>query len=92
MSQIEVFRDRPEQGKYYEYAECTLKVGVYPNQRYFTDVPPKYVGKLIRNESGGFGDGSWATDYFENEKGEIVVVNYSYEGRTCFREVERRTS
>ena len=82
----EVFRIIPTPGKCYEHAEYTNRLGHYPEIRYFTNVQPRYVGVFVRFEAGGHGDGSWRTDYF-NDNGTIIVVPYSYEGRTCFREV-----
>ena len=87
MAEIEVFRMQPVVNKCYEHAEYTRREGRYPNERYFTNVPPRYVGEFIRQERGGWGDNGWATDYFRDLNGNEVVVNYSYEGRTSFREV-----
>lgn len=87
MNETEVFRITPEYGKFYEHAEYTRRVGRYPDEKYYTNTPPIYVGRLIERAKGGWGDGSWCTDYFVNETGIKIVVNYSYEGRTCFREV-----
>jgi len=82
--ETEVYRLTPEEGKYYEYAECTRKAGKYPNERYYTTKPLQYVGKFIKHNSVGYGDNAdhWAT--FENG-----VVHYSYEGNTCFKEVSQ---
>ena len=88
MAEIEVFRITPEVGeKCYEYAESTRSQGSRPNEKRFTNVQPRYVGRLIRFETGGWGDGGWRKDYFEDNNGIEQVVNYSYEGNTCFREV-----
>jgi hypothetical protein len=85
---IEMFRISPELNKYYEYAEYTYKEGNnYRDQKYFVTTPPKYVGTFIKREEGGYGDGSWRIDYFQDEKMNKIAINYSYEGRTCFREV-----
>lgn len=90
MTEFEIFRISPKVGeKCYEYAESTRKQGRYPNERYFTKTQPLYVGRLIRTERGGFGDGGWQTDYFQDNEKEHFV-NYSYEGNTCFREVPCR--
>ena len=92
-TKFEVFRIEPEVGENcyeyaeYEYAESTSTKNSYLNQKYFTNIRPLYVGKLIRYDRGGWGDGSWRTDYFQDNTGKEHVVNYSYEGRTCFREV-----
>jgi len=88
MSKFEVFRIVPEVGeKCYEYAESTRTEGYWPNQRRFTNVKPLYVGRLIRFETGGYGDNAWRKDYFKDNYGQEHVVNYSYIGNTCFREV-----
>jgi hypothetical protein len=91
MSEFEVFRITPEVGeKCYEYAESTRTEGIWPKERRFTNVQPLYVGRLIRFETGGYGDNGWRRDYFQDNNGREQVVNYSYEGRTCFREVPCR--
>jgi hypothetical protein len=77
----------PVLNRCYEHAEYTHSQGNYPNQRYFVNVPPRYVGEFIRYEQGGWGDNGWRKDYFRDLTGNEVAVNYSYEGRTCFREV-----
>jgi hypothetical protein len=90
MTEVEVFRITPEVGKCYEYAESTRTQGRYPNQRRFTINTPLYVGRLTRTETGGYGDNGWKRDYFQDNTGTEHVVNYSYEGNTCFREVDCR--
>jgi hypothetical protein len=88
MAETEVFRLTPVLNRCYEHAEYTRKQGNYPNERYFVNIPPRYVGELIRREEGPGGDGGgWRRDYFRDLTGNEVAVNYSYEGRTCFREV-----
>lgn len=88
MTEFEVFRITPEVNeKCYEYAESTRKEGRWPNERRFTNVKPQYVGRLIKFETGGYGDNGWRRDYFQDDTGKEHVVNYSYEGNTCFREV-----
>jgi hypothetical protein len=90
MAETEVFRIKPVVNKCYEHAEYTRKEGRYPNERFFTNVSPRYVGEFIRQERGGYGDNSWTTDYFRDLNGSEVAVNYSYESTTCFREVPCR--
>jgi hypothetical protein len=91
MSEFEVFRITPEVGeKCYEYAESTRTEGRWPKERRFTNVQPLYVGRLIRFETGGYGDNGWRRDYFQDNNGREQVVKYSYEGKTCFREVPCR--
>jgi hypothetical protein len=87
-TKFEVFRKTPEVGKYYEYAECTEKIGSYSenNDKYFTTNPLRYVGKYIKHERYGWGDNADHFAIFDN-KGEEIRIEYSYEGNTCFREV-----
>jgi len=87
MTEVQVFRLTPALNRCYEHAEYTRRQGNYPNERYFVNIPPRYVGEFIRFESGGWGDGGWRRDFFRDLNRNEVVVNYSYEGRTCFREV-----
>ena len=80
----EVFRSTTEIGKKYKYAEYTESDGVFPNTRYYA--PTKNiinVGTLVEIKEGGFSDGRWRIDTFDND-GDISQVVYSYEGRTCF--------
>lgn len=92
MAETEVFRIQPVVKKCYEHAEFTRQQGQYPNpERYFTNIPPKYVGEYIRSERGGFGDGGWQRDFFRDLDGNMTGIYYSYEGRTSFREVPCRT-
>jgi len=78
--ETEIFRITPEEGKSYEYAECTRKEGKYPNERYYTTKSLQFVGKFIKHESTGYRDNAHHWDVFENG-----VVHYSYSGNTCFR-------
>jgi hypothetical protein len=82
---IEVFRIQPEVGeKCYEHAEATY---VQDFTRYFTTNPPRYVGRFMKQVRWGFGDSGGARDYFVDNYGETQIVEYSYLGNTCFREV-----
>ena len=85
--ETEVFRLIPVLNRFYEHAEYTRMEGDYPNWRYFVNTTPIYVGEFIRYEEGGHRDGSWRRDYFRDLNGNENAVNYSYAGRTCFREV-----
>jgi hypothetical protein len=82
-----VFRLSPEKGKYYEYAEYTERVGVWPENHYFTTNPLRYVGKHIQHYQEGGGDGADHWDILEDAAGNTVRIDYTYEGTTCFREV-----
>ena len=86
--EIEVFRIRTEVDKCYEHIEATRSeyLGGMGNFRYFSTNQPRYVGKFIRQERYGSGDGGEVIDVF-SDNGKEVRVNYSYEGFTCFIEV-----
>jgi hypothetical protein len=90
--ETKVFRVCPVVGdnKFYEYAECTRIEGRWPDEQYYTTNMPIYVGRLVKIEKGGWGDGGWRIDYFEDNFGKEHVVKYSYEGKTCFREVPQK--
>ena len=86
-NEIEVFRIKPEVDKCYEHIEATrseyVGQGTY---RYFSSNQPRYVGKFIRQERRGYGDGGEVWAIF-NDNGRENRVDYSYEGNTCFTEV-----
>jgi hypothetical protein len=79
---MEVFRLTTKIGKKYKHGEYTQRSGRYPNEQYYAE-KVRDVGTLVEIKKGGFGDGAWRTDVFENN-GERIEVVYSYEGRTCF--------
>ena len=92
-NKVEVFRTLEfVPGKEYEYAFYTTREGHWPNERYFTTNPLKYLGKYAYSKRfGGFGDGSRGSEHFIND-GIKVEVEYDYEGKTCFREVDTTKS
>lgn len=81
----EVFRMTTEIGKRYEYAEYTERTEL-PVKYFAPTQDVKIVGTLVKIKEGGFGDGGWRIDVFDNN-GETTEVKYSYEGRTCFNEL-----
>lgn len=83
----EVFRIEPVKEKYYYTAEYDVCHGHYPNQKYFTSKPLRYVGEFIQRTRIGAGDGQDVFDTF-NDNGVINCVKYSYEGYTSFIEVD----
>lgn len=83
---MEVFRLTPEAGKHYETAEYTSSEGPYSNARYFTTHPLRYVGEFVRHVSSGYRDNASHADIFLLD-GKEILVHYTYEGTTCFREV-----
>ena len=85
---VEVFRIiKFDKDKCYEVALKTKTEGKWPNQRYYTKNPLKYVGKYTHSERwGGFGDGSSGAENFDDNGTKNRIV-YDYEGNICFREV-----
>jgi hypothetical protein len=86
--EIEVYHDSPKPDKYYFTALYTRKEGKWDNQRYFTTNKPIYAGKHIRGMREGWGDGACVYELFDQDEN-IVRVNYTYEGTTCFVEVSQ---
>ena len=85
--EIEVYRCKLEVGKYYETAHYTKKTGTWGqrNEKYFTTNKLIYVGKYVKTERSGWGDGGRVWEVFD-DNGEKKIVEYNYEGTTCFRE------
>jgi hypothetical protein len=83
--EIEVFRINPQVGRCYQHIEATRSqsngLGFFS---FFSTNQPRYVGKYIREESGG--EGGEIQDIFD-DNGTENRVNYSYQGNTCFIEV-----
>lgn len=82
----EIYRLTPVVGKIYETAEYTKREGKYPKERYFTDKPLIMAGKFIKHVKTGYGDYAKHYDIFDLN-GKEKIVNYTYEGTTCFKEV-----
>jgi hypothetical protein len=81
----EVFRDSPQVGKFYETARFTETTGT----RWFTTNPVIYVGKYLRCEEKGYGDGCDRRYIFEADDGkEVTVQSDTIDFTTCFREVQ----
>jgi len=85
----EVFRDvNPVVGRCYDHVEATRREGIYPNIRYFApSLNRVYVGRFVREERRGFGDGQQIYAIFVDNNGQERRVQYSYGGNTCFIEV-----
>ena len=84
---VEVFRlIKFDTSKCYEFALKTKTVGRYPNEKYYTTNPLKYLGKYTHSEEWGYGDGHGGAENF-NDNGVKHRIVYDYEGKTCFREV-----
>lgn len=80
--EIEVFRIEPKVGKCYEYIEATRKHRYL--QTYYSTNKYKYVGKFVKTRRFDRDD---VTYIFDND-GEKVEVELSYEGMSCFKEVD----
>ena len=89
MNEIEVFRLKPEVGKYYETAVYTRKTGSWSNadERYYTTNPLLYVGKFVKTIQYGYGDNVTSTGIFDNN-GVEQCIDYTTDGTTCFIEVK----
>jgi hypothetical protein len=82
-SETEVFRlSTFHTNKCYAFALSTRTAGSWPNERFYTTHPLSHLGKYIRRESRGSGDGAKITEIFEDGR-----IDYNYEGTTCFVEV-----
>ena len=68
--------------KCYAFALSTRTAGSWPNERFFTTHPLKYLGKYLRTETWGSNDGGGRAEIFEGGR-----IEYNYEGTTCFVEV-----
>lgn len=84
--ETEVFRITPIPNHYYETAIYTRTEGKHPNQKYFTTNKLEYVGRYVREIRYGSGDGGSCYAVFEND-GKENMVQYTYEGTRCFREI-----
>jgi hypothetical protein len=88
VKEVEVFRLTPEVGKFYKTTTCNRTTGVYPNRKYYSKNELIYVGKFVKilHYGGYCGDGVQPIAYFDMN-GNEVTVKYTYEGTTCFIEV-----
>lgn len=75
--------------KYYSFAFYTRSEGKWPNIKYYTFNPLQYLGKYVKSERWGFGDGGGGAEIFEDENGKITRIEYDYDGFTCFVESSR---
>jgi hypothetical protein len=101
--EIQIYRLTPEKGKYYMYAEYTRSEGNWPHEKYYTTNSLRYVGEFKWNITTGYRDNASCIGIFHNNgeednvtysqngiKSYEQIVNYSYNGRTCFLEVTRK--
>lgn len=84
----EVFRIEPVVGRCYDHVEATRREGRYPNTRYFAPTLNRVnVGRFVREERRGFGDGQQIYAIFVDNNGQERRVQYSNGGNTCFIEI-----
>ena len=90
VEEVEIFRISPKPDTYYEFATFTRETGEHRknNKRYFTNKTPQYVGLFIETLRSGYGDGGQVWSIFEQEDGTRIRIDYTYEGTTCFKEVD----
>lgn len=87
---------RFSQGKRYEYTYATRKSWEFiptlgrKDWRYFTNKGFTYVGKWLRSERRGWGDGGECWEVFLDDSvgagGKEKAVSWDYEGTMCWRE------
>jgi hypothetical protein len=83
---VQVYRTTPTPGKGYYHVEYDSRTGHYPNELYFCDRQKlRYVGKYVKETREGYGDSVLCYAHFDLD-GQEVIVQYSYEGKTCFVE------
>lgn len=85
--EVQVYRLSPKVGKYYYTTTYTRREGKGLEEKYYTTHPLKYVGQFQQHYQYGYGDGATHYDVFKDGDKEIQVY-YTYEGTTCFLEVE----
>ena len=89
---MEVYRIKPELGKYYETVEYTRKEGKWPDEKYYTIIRPLYVGKFLNETISGYSDNKIVCYHFENDITKCRSDVYlNYEGTTSFLEVDCRS-
>jgi Ring finger domain len=84
----EVFHHvNPVVGRCYDHVEASRREGIYPNIRYFApSLNRVYVGRFVREERRGSGDGQQIYAIFVDNNGQERRVQYSFGGDTCFIE------
>ena len=86
-NEVEVFRLTTfDKEKCYEFALSTRND--WRNNKYYTTNPLQYIGKYVSSERWGSGDGSGGAENFIDDNGNNHRIEYDYDGKTCFREVD----
>ena len=97
MSEIEVFRVTPTEGKHYYAILATRSYydkqapnswGGKGNHRYFAkETDKRYMGVFESSWRAGSGDGRTYTEIYIRD-GKRIELNYDYEGNTCLIEAD----
>jgi hypothetical protein len=85
--EVEIKRLTPIVGHFYKTALATRRIWINNEWRYFTTNPLRYVGKFVRSEHQGYGDGGRYAEIYDNG-GKEIRIDYDYDGMTCLVEVE----
>jgi len=83
--ETQVYRMELIPGVCYETATYTRRKG---NETYYTTHPLEYVGEFSHISRTGYGDGGRVFAHFVLD-GVSKVVEFNYEGTTCFVKVEK---
>jgi len=86
--EVEIFRlNKFDPTKNYAFALYKKQIGTWPDEHYYTTKGElQYLGKWIKQERWGYGDGGGGAEYFDDNGKETRIV-YDYAGTTCFVEV-----
>ncbi len=81
----------PVLGKYYEATFWDRREGQWDNEKHYSKTTTKreYVGQYLRTRSEGYGDGADYWAIFLRD-GKEVEIEYDYDGKRAFYEVESR--
>ena len=82
--ETQIFRLIPVVGRSYKSAVATRKVwdSIYEPWLYYTTQPLRFMGRFVRSESSGSGDGKTYAEFFDLS-GQEVRLDYDYEETTC---------
>ena len=82
--ETQIFRLIPVVGRSYKSAVATRKAwdSIYETWLYYTTQPLKHMGRFVRSESYGSGDGKTYTEFFDLS-GQEVRLDYDYDRITC---------
>ena len=74
--------------KGHSYGTCIgRRSGRWPDEVHYATTPITYLGKYVKQERYGHGDGGTAFELFEAPDGKTIKHELNYEGTTCFVEM-----